>query len=105
VKRILELRAKVPEFRCLAGCHDCCGPVPWTGAEWSQIKDKRQADSLDCPYIENGGCAIYQDRPFLCRLFGAVERGRMKCPHGCGPEYPLSEAQAHKLMEQYLSLF
>lgn len=105
INQIRALWEQVPVLKCLLGCHDCCGPVPWTKAEWEQVKDKCLYDSLDCPYIKSGGCAIYQDRPFLCRLFGAVERGRMKCPHGCGPEEPLSEAQAHELMEQYRHYF
>jgi uncharacterized protein len=59
-----------------------------------------------CPYVvENGGgCAIYDDRPFLCRLFGASEEKWMTCPHGCGPEKKLSVEQTQKLFHQYLRL-
>jgi uncharacterized protein len=59
-----------------------------------------------CPYVvENGGgCAIYSDRPFLCRLFGASEEKWMTCPHGCGPEKKLSVEQTRKLYHQYLKL-
>jgi Fe-S-cluster containining protein len=36
---------------------------------------------LDCPYVVGGGgCAIYEDRPFLCRLYGNTPE--LACPHG-----------------------
>jgi uncharacterized protein len=59
-----------------------------------------------CPYvIENGGgCAIYSDRPFLCRLFGTSEDEWLTCPHGCGPTKKLSVEQTRKLYHQYIKL-
>lgn len=59
-----------------------------------------------CPYVVQGGggCAIYDDRPFLCRLFGASEDPWLTCPHGCGPAKKLTLEQTQKLYHQYIKL-
>ena len=88
---ILRMRKKIPEMGgCMPGCHQCCGPVPFSRYEWERIEDKRpmQEGSIDCPYISENGCEIYEERPMLCRLFGPSELGeesetkRMACPNG-----------------------
>jgi hypothetical protein len=58
---------------------------------------------LSCPYAQNGGCAIYDNRPFLCRLFGTVPS--MPCPHGRGPTRMLTRKRERKLMKAYLEHF
>jgi hypothetical protein len=47
---------------------------------------------------------VYDKRPFLCRLFGATADAAMRCPHGLGPEKPLSEFQTKLLLGRYLKL-
>jgi hypothetical protein len=42
-----------------------------------------------------GRCRVYDARPLICRLWGVVEA--MSCPHGCAPEYWLSEGEARNL--------
>ncbi len=59
---------------------------------------------LNCPYvIEHGGCAIYDDRPFLCRLYGTVPS--LTCPHGRAPAKMLSIGEERAFMHSYLELF
>ncbi len=102
-----KLYAQIPAFECKPGCHDCCGPVPIAKAEWKAIKMHPRhvmGSCLDCSYQVDDSCSIYKDRPFLCRLFGATNAAKMKCPHGCGPEVPLSERQADMLTKKYLSI-
>ena len=47
-----------------------------------------QEGSIDCPYISEDGCEIYEERPMLCRLFGPGELGEgmetkhLSCPNG-----------------------
>lgn len=99
----------IPTFRCRPGCHDCCGPVPWSRAEhraitaWLRARGQveRKATSLRCPYIEKGGCAIYEVRPFLCRLYGTVPK--LSCPHGCRPALMLPASAEDALVEGYLA--
>lgn len=96
-------------FECKAGCDDCCGPVPFTDQEKEAAQKVRPfvqwerfgphwvpssaMETLECPFSK-GGCQVYDTRPMICRLFGAVDNPRMKCPHGCGPKNFLTDAEA-----------
>lgn len=102
-KTIKTLRKIIPKMECKPGCHDCCGPIHFSKWEWEQIKDKRTATEINCPYIGKSGCDIYEDRPILCRLFGTVKK--MECPHGCKPQKMLNLKQELSIMRQYLKLF
>lgn len=82
-------RGAIPAFQCKPGCHDCCGPVPASSWERTQLPtvpdDVRQAQRthLNCPHLGPQGCTVYDRRPLLCRMFGTVES--MPCPHGRRP--------------------
>jgi uncharacterized protein len=137
-RRLRELYAQIPRFKCIEGCTDCCGPVAASkeerrahpellsletardimdvlsqgGASTQELAvapkltawGQAGADCLTCPYvIKNGGCAIYDDRPFLCRFYGTVPS--LKCPHGRAPEKMLSNIEERALMHSYLELF
>ncbi len=101
-----ELYAQIPEMACKPGCSDCCGPVPFTLWEWERVQDRRHGDwsSLKCPYAVNGRCEIYEQRPFMCRLFGTTEDARLRCPHGHRPDRMLSTTEARRLTSEYLEL-
>jgi hypothetical protein len=96
------LYGQIPAFRCKPGCSACCGPVPFSRAEWQRIPDKRTAAGLDCPYSGPRGCAIYEKRPFMCRLFGAA--ASLPCPFGYRPDRILSEEEAAELTGRYIEL-
>lgn len=101
-QKLLDIYAQIPKFECMPGCTKCCGLVPFSKSEWDAIEDKRQCgDDLSCPYIRNGYCDIYEHRPFMCRLFGSVNYWLLKCPHGLGPDTPLTEEQARELTKKY----
>ncbi len=86
----------------------------WSGAEWRRAATHpagqriwTQDMQLNCPYITQDGvgrCAIYSERPILCRLFGATEEESLKCPHGCKPPHPLTVGQTKRIMRQYKKL-
>jgi len=40
---ILRLRSLCPRAPCLPGCHECCGPVPFTEWEWSQVPEDQRS--------------------------------------------------------------
>jgi hypothetical protein len=69
---IKRLRRAIPKMKgCPEGCAECCGPVPFSRWEWGHLKDKRPLlDGLSCPYACRGKCAIYAERPIICRVFG-----------------------------------
>ena len=51
-----------------------------------------------CPALVDGRCRVYEDRPTICRLWGATES--MPCPHGCTPAGALSRQQSHDLLRR-----
>lgn len=105
---------------CKPGCGDCCGPVPWTPAEWDRVKARvppflavepwasfesgqvayTVQGTTRCPFFVNG-CTVYEDRPFMCRLFGTAPDARLTCPHGCKAAKPLTLAEAGRLADLY----
>lgn len=102
-KALRRLHLLIPTFECVPGCTDCCGPIPFSAWEWEKVQDKRHATSIKCPYECKTGCSIYEQRPMMCRVFGATEDRRLLCPHGKGPEKPLTEEQLERIMKEYRS--
>jgi Fe-S-cluster containining protein len=39
---------------------------------------------LNCPYLGEDGCKVYDERPLICRLFGTTPN--MPCPEERRPE-------------------
>lgn len=117
LKKLYDL---IPKFKCIEGCTDCCGPVP------ASREEKRKApllagtaDQIEnlvdenviawcamCPYARpEHGCAIYEDRPFICRLFGTSEHPHLTCHHGCGSEKKFTLEQTAQLTARYMKLY
>jgi Fe-S-cluster containining protein len=48
-----------------------------------------------CPALSDAGrCTVYDDRPFVCRIYGVTEM--LACPYGCEPDggwWPERDAQ------------
>ena len=96
------LRERIPSFKCVPGCHDCCGPVTTSSEEMSRLPVKTAAEheaalnEWNCVYLGPNGCEVYEERPLICRVFGTTPR--MPCPEGRGPEKMIDskvEAQTH----------
>ena len=45
--------------------------------------------ALVCLFRGDDGCTIYEQRPFICRLYGCGPG--LACAKGCSPKLPLSE--------------
>lgn len=52
---------------------------------------------LQCPMLDDGKCRVYDIRPMICRLWGAVDD--LQCPHGCRPETLLKRTEGKKLLK------
>ena len=105
--QLKKLYKKIPEFKCIEGCTDCCGPVPISEYEAKKLGTSQRitpttVGTCDCVYASKDGCTVYHDRPLICRLFGTVER--LKCPHGKAPDKLLSSKQEDAILVQYLKL-
>lgn len=97
-----RLYKKIPSFRCIEGCTDCCGPVPWTEHELARVgldAPPRVGEDRRCPFSLQGRCDIHDRRPFMCRLFGTVDD--LVCPHGRGPLKRIATADGHDLVRRY----
>jgi len=101
------LRAQIPTFQCKPGCQDCCGLIIWSRTEWQRAASHPAGQcigpdtSLSCEYQAHEGerrCAIYSERPILCRLFGASQEKLLKCPHGCKPKQPLTIKETRRIV-------
>jgi Fe-S-cluster containining protein len=100
-----SLRAQIPSFECVPGCHDCCGPVTASSEEMARLPRKTAAEQdaalarFDCVHLGPQGCTVYDQRPLICRLFGTTPR--LPCPNGRRPLEmidPHVERQVHRLI-------
>jgi uncharacterized protein len=96
-----RLRERIPSFDCVAGCHDCCGPVTTSSEEMSRLPVKTDAEhdaalnDLNCVHLGPKGCTVYEERPLICRLFGTTPR--MACPNGRRPEVMIDADVEHQV--------
>lgn len=100
---LAKIYAAVPEVHCKGLCQQCCGPVFMSATEERLIAAKHGSipsylPNLRCDKLKDGKCSIYQDRPLICRLWGAVRR--MQCPHGCRPKHFLPDHDARALLDR-----
>ena len=106
-QKLQNIYKQIPKFKCVPGCTDCCGIVPFIELEWSPIADKRTMDvekTHTCPYAKSGKCDIYDQRPLMCRLFGASEDITLQCPKGCKPKKRLTVMRTKELLWEYRQL-
>jgi Fe-S-cluster containining protein len=102
-----KLYKKIPSFDCIEGCSDCCGPVPVSSVEAKKLGIDTGITSVkmgtcECVYSSSEGCTVYENRPFMCRLFGATKN--LVCPHGKEPNKPLTAEQGRRLADEYRKL-
>jgi len=102
-QRIEALRDRIPSFKCIVGCHDCCGPVTASSEEVARLPVKTDAEheaalaDYNCVYLGKQGCEVYNQRPLICRLFGTTPR--LPCPNGRRPVYMIdtrTEEEIHR---------
>jgi len=96
--------AEVPSPGCKGLCTDNCTVVPVAEREVPLIGAERtvKVDRLHlmatteksvCASLDQfGRCAVYDNRPLLCRLYGATPQ--LACDHGCQPTITHEHASA-----------
>lgn len=123
-----EIYKKFDSFECKGMCYSTCGKVAFNNTEYKKLnapkhsfndffefkQDLEKSDvyhnlapgkvlpkSMQCWYLDKSGtlCTIRNQRPFSCRVFGAVDTPRLKCLHGCKPT--VSEAEYLQYLEVY----
>lgn len=108
---LLELYAQVPAMRdCRGLCHDSCrSPLDLSLHEAARARRAagRKLQPGDgcrsCSLLTaENRCAVYDDRPMMCRLFGTAHG--LRCQHGCRPVRWLFEGQAAWLFLRALQI-
>ena len=84
------LLSSLPKMRCDSECGECCTIVPVSEREIEAIREYAKLKdvvpqhngprTIQCPFFQGGGCAVYPVRPMLCRLYG--HSPRLQCPRG-----------------------
>jgi Fe-S-cluster containining protein len=106
-ERLQRIYAAIPGINCKGLCQESCGSIGMTNLEQDIIARKHGRDLplleiFDdlCPALSpEGRCTVYDDRPFICRLWGTVDK--MPCEHGCEPGTGLfTDAFARALRER-----
>ena len=122
-----DLFSNIPDLDCKGLCHQSCGPIVISHAEQEHIRTycaengirfkplptKLTLESiiahtrssldgdtacLECVYLKDNKCQVYEARPIICRLFGISEG--MECPYGCKPASKLSFEDGHTLIKE-----
>ncbi|MCY9861421.1 YkgJ family cysteine cluster protein [Vibrio coralliirubri] len=111
---LIALYNEIPTVKgCKIGCNECCGVVPINQQEqinlginrpFTASPEQLANNCLDCELAGEGGCSKYEHRPFMCRLFGAVEGKQLECPYGAKADKPLSAKRAATLRDRYIAL-
>jgi len=113
MKSVDNLIKQIPIIQCPEGCTDCCGPVLLLRSEAIKLgfnerigSTQAVGENYKCELCtESQGCQKYNDRPFTCRIFGAVVGGPNSCTKVLNPpEELLSVEEGAHLMAQYLKL-
>lgn len=102
---------QIPEIPdCDGRCWVSCGAITMTVRERQRIRGAgfritraEQAvvseGTFWCEALKDKRCAVYEVRPLICRLWGAIER--LKCPYGCTPSGGwLSDRRVAELIEE-----
>lgn len=112
-KKLEALYSQIPSVEgCEPDCGGCCGPVPMVAAESvkmglasgmliTPIKMTLTHD-LTCRFYEPmKGCTNYDNRPLMCRLFGATAEPSLRCPKGASATTLLTLDETRSIMKRY----
>jgi hypothetical protein len=111
---IRRLYDQMPQMSCKGLCQESCGPIAMSTHEDETLVHvgvmipkllegiaALERGHYECPALgSDGRCTVYEDRPMICRLWGAVPE--MSCPHGCEPV--LDDEQGAKLLRMSIAL-
>lgn len=118
-RRLRRLWEQIPEVGCRGMCDEACGPIAMSQVEIEMLDRHAllpfprlgetaiataSGDPPRCPLLDsNGRCTAYDDRPTICRLWGAEDT--MKCEWGCVPkEGHLSHAEGRRILRESLDI-
>lgn len=95
-----EIYAKIPQTHCSDSCYKCCTNI----VQFSRSEEEAMGGyewNGKCSHLVDGKCSVYENRPFVCRIFGASVL--FKCDD-CMCDEPLGEDETRKLVHEYISM-
>ena len=98
--KIQEIYEMIPKSKCKEGCADCCNDMIQVAPE----ENKRMGGYEwlgKCNFLKDNRCSIYDNRAFICRLYGTSEI--LRCEN-CIPERYLTESETKKLVSEYVKI-
>lgn len=109
IRRLNSLYRRIPEIMstCPHGCIKCCGLIPWSKPEVEIVYQRTGMfpavnEQGMCIFAQEGvGCAIYDIRPFMCRIFGHGPKPPMRCELNQCSDI-LTELEANELVAKYV---
>ena len=97
---IKNIYDKIPKSQCKNGCFKCCtNMIQFTPSELKAMGGY-EYDGI-CSHLKDGKCSIYENRPFVCRIYGSSE---LFICENCVPERFLSEEETVDLVHEYTLL-
>ena len=100
MNELKELYKKIPSSVCKDGCSKCCRDV----IQFTPSEEKAMggySNDGKCVHLKDGKCSVYENRAFVCRLFGTSEM--LRC-EGCTPSHVLSEEETSALIHEYVKI-
>ena len=100
IKRVYR---SLPNVNCKGLCAESCGPILYSEAEAKRMRERGVTpptwdDTATCTALKNNRCSIYENRPFICRLFGATKA--LRCKHGCAPDKWVTQEEENRMMAE-----
>ena len=101
------------KFECVENCSDCCGIIPFSPKLWEKFKHKARKEikvykfenevfavdkNMKCAFLKNNKCAIYDNRPKICRDYGLIEE--LPCPFIKSNGNKRSEAMTKRILRK-----
>ncbi len=98
---MLAIYEKIPHSKCKPGCCKCCtNVIQFSPSELVHMGS--YANDGCCSHCVDGKCAIYENRPFICRIYGTSEL--LVC-EDCEPERYLTAEETTELVHIYRELW
>lgn len=98
--KLEQIYNAIPSSKCKDGCSKCCtNMIQFTPSELKRMGGYEFKDV--CSHLVEGKCSIYENRPFVCRLFGTSEL--LQC-EDCSPNNILTEDETNKLVHEYVQI-
>ena len=98
---IQKLYLRIPKSDCKDGCFECCTNIVQFAKEEAERAGEYEYDGV-CSFLsDNKKCGVYENRPLVCRIYGASET--MRC-EDCVPERYLTGEETRDIIREYAKI-